>query len=97
MAGKQGGPELPVRHPVGIPPSAQRGLQLTADLRHRLRIEPGLCQRQPHQLERGVPVYRQRLDRAAEVVEVRVEAEADGDLEPALERLAVQIAGSLVE
>ena len=74
------------------------GFQLATHAGDRFRIEAGLRQRQPHQLERRIAIPRQCFERAAEVVEIGVEAEPDRQIiEPALESLTVQFARALVQ
>ena len=81
---------------LGAP--AQLGLDLLADPLDRLRIEPGLAQRQAQQLERALALRGQRLELAGELVAAGLERQADRPVfELGAKRLAVQVAGTLVE
>ena len=99
MVREQGGEQPAAGHSLRIfLVPAQTGFDLGADPADRLGIEARLGQRQPEQLEGSIAMFGLRLEGAAEVVAVGVEAEADGQLvEPSLEGLAVQITGAFVE
>ncbi len=99
MLGECRAPPLAAGELIGIgrfPPKA--GEFLLAHALDRVRIEARAGQRQPQQFKGLVTMLVERAQRPAEIVAANLETHFDGvTLEALMERLGIEVAGTLVE